>query len=227
MNSGYLIVKTFERMYREYLELRDAMKYPLPNDKSIYSIPWKEMSPDTYNKQYSGVSREPIFSWNDKDEQYFRGKGMVVEPKDAELNAHRALGQLEMSQKADYDFIKSYDDALNVFELPGIQTEREIIWIRDMESYSLEPPDYPLLGYEPATFGGWFSAISDCMCFPVWHGTDTDGELFKMHHDNLNRYALFNTPEAAREFLDYYSSFEWTEKAHYVITEVRLAKGSN
>ena len=45
--------------------------------------------------------------------------------------------------------------------------------------------------------------------------------------DSLNQYALFNTPETARDFLEYYLSFDWTEHVgEYVITEVRLVKGN-
>ncbi|MFB0551995.1 MAG: hypothetical protein ACETWQ_01670 [Phycisphaerae bacterium] len=211
-------------MYREYLELLDFKKYPLPHDRVIYSIPWKEMSPDAYAKQYRGVCREPLFSWNEKDEQFFRGSDMVVQPLETELEAHLALGRLDNASRRDDDVVlKSYENAMHVFSLLQAPAEREVIWIRDAESDSSEPPDYPLLGYEPAMFGGdWFSALSDCMCFPIWHGTDTEGELFKVHHDNLNQYALFNTPIMARDFLGYYRSFDWTETGDYIITEVRL-----
>lgn len=223
MTYGYLIVKTFERMYREYLELRDIKKYPLPNDRVIYSIPWKEMPPEAFMKQYRGVSRDPLFSWDEKDEQIFRGSGMVVEPVPAELEANLAIGRLDKAKKADYDFLKSHEDAMHVFSLLQVPAEREIIWIRNAESDSSGLPDYTLLGYEPAMFGGdWFSALSDCMCFPIWHGTDIEGELFKMYHDNLNQYALFETPNMARDFLEYYRSFDWTETGNYIITEVRL-----
>jgi hypothetical protein len=187
------------------------------------------MSPDNYAKQYRGVCRDPLFSWDEKDEEVFRGSGMVVEPEDAELEAHLAIGRLDKAQKADYDFIKlkSHEDAINVFNLIQVPVEREIIWIRDAESDLSGLPDYPLLGYEPSWLGGdWFSAISDCRCFPRWHGTDIEGELFKVHHDNLNQYALFNTPKMARDFLEYYLSFDWTETGEYVITEVRLVKGN-
>lgn len=228
MNSGYLIVKTFERVYREYLKLRGKRKYSLTNDRVIYSIAWKEMSPDDYAKQYRGVCRDPLFSWDERDEEVFRGSGMVVEPEDAELEAHLAIGRLDKAEKADGGFMKSHDDAIDVFNLLQAPVEREIIWIRNAESDLSGLTDYPLLGYEPSYFGGdWFSAISDCMCFPIWHGTDIEGELFEKYHDNLNQYALFNTPETAREYLEYYLSFDWTEHiGGYVITEVRLVKGN-
>ena len=203
------------------------MKYPLPNDRVIYSIPWAKVTPDTFGRQYRGVSRDPVFTWDEKDEQYFRGPGMVVEPVDTELEAHFAAGRLDKAGKADHDFLKSHEDAVRVFSLLQVPMEREIIWIRNIESDSPGIPDYPVLGYEPAMFGGdWFSAISDCLCFPVWHGTDTEGELFKAHHDALNQHALFNTPQMAINFLEYYLSFDWTERGPYVIAEVRLVKAS-
>jgi hypothetical protein len=232
MDSGCLIVKTYERMYREYLELRDARDYPLPDDRVIYSIPWKEISPDAYSKQYRGVCREPLFPWNEKDEEIFRGSGMVVEPLDSELKAHLAVGQLDKdNEPGDGDIIKpdegsvikAHEDALRVFGLLEAPIEREVLWFRDVESDSGGQPDCPLLGYEPALLrGDWFSAISDCLCCPIWHGTDPEGELFKGHHETLNDHALFDIPEAARNFLDYYRSFNWTETGDYAIIEVRL-----
>ncbi len=215
-------------MYREYLELRDFKNYPLPDDRAIYSIPWEELSFDAYAKQYRGVCREPLFTWDEKDEEFFRGSDMVIQPVDAELEAHLAVGQLDKDNEPDDDIIiKSHEDAMRVFKLLEAPVEREVIWIRNAESDLAGQTDYPLLGYDPAWFGGdWFSAISDCLCFPIWHGTDTEGKLFKMYHERLNKYALFDTPHGARDFLKYYRSFDWTETGDYAIVEVRLVKGS-
>ncbi len=46
--------------------------------------------------------------------------------------------------------------------------------------------------------------------------------LFLEHFRRLNRHGLFDTPEAAQAFLDYYRSFDWTETGDYVIAEVFL-----
>ena len=79
-----------------------------------------------------------------------------------------------------------------------------------------------MLGYDPTWFiGDHFSAIADCMCFPLWHGTDEAGTLFKTYHDRLNGNALYDNAEDALEFLNYYRSFDWTETGEYVIAEVR------
>ncbi|MBN1972715.1 MAG: hypothetical protein JW787_03695 [Sedimentisphaerales bacterium] len=227
MTAGYLIVKTYERKYREYLELREKMNYPLPIDKTIYSIPWKAKPSKTYDKQYRGVSRDPLFSWDDRDDEIFRGSGLVVEPADNELEAHLAIGRLAKLKDDDddlTDLIESYDDTVVAFNLLKAPIEREIIWIRDMESDSPEKAEYPLLGYEPAYFeGDWFSTISDCMCFPVWHGTDSEGTNFKEFNDQLNKHALFDTPDIAKAFLEHYLSFDWTEHVgEFRLIEVRL-----
>lgn len=226
VTSGYLIVKTFERMYREYLKLRDEMKFPLPNDKVIYSIPWKGMPPEAYAKQYRGAARSPLFRWTDMDEEAFGGKNLVVEPEVFEREAHMTMGRLPPVGQNDPTLIASYDDVKRVFGLLETPAEREIIWARDTRADSTEAPNHLLLGYEPTwPFGGeeGFSALSDCLCFPVWHGTDPEGVLFREHHEKLNRHGLFDTPEAAKAFLDYYLSFDWTETGPYVITEVRAA----
>jgi len=228
VTSGYLIVKTFERMYREYLKLREIKLYPLPDDKVIYSIPWKGRPAQAYAKRYRGVSRDPLFRWDDTDEEGFRGTGYVEEPQDAELEAHLALGCLPEIDEDDRTIIGSHEDATHVFSMLKNPVEREVRWVRNADADSGEAPTYPLLGYEP-TWGfrsDWFSAVSDCLCFPTWHGTDREGTLFKEHYDRLNQYALFDTPDAARDFIRYYLSFDWTEQGDYVITEVRLAHGS-
>lgn len=227
MDSGYLIVKTFERMYREYLQLRDIRNYPLPNDHVIYSIPLKGVSAGTYAKRYRGVCREPLFPWNETDEKFFRGSDMVIQPLDAELKAHLAIGQLDdendPEDEEDEIVIRSHEDAIRIFGLLEAPVEREVIWVRKTESVLTNQPDYPLLGYDPAWFGGnWFSAISDCLCFPRWHGTDSEGQLFKKYHEKLNKHALFDNPQIARDYLEYYRSFDWTETGDYNIIEVRL-----
>ncbi len=228
VTSGYLIVKTFERMYREYLKVREISSFPLADNKVIYSIPWRGCPAQSQTKQYQGVSRDPLFRWDDRDEKLFRGTNLVVEPEDHELEAHFALGRLPEIGEDEMTIIGSLEDARHVFGLLGTSAERETIWVRDIDSDSSEVPDYPLLGYEPTLgFGGqWFSAISDCLCFPLWHGTDSEGVLFREYHDRLNKHALFETSEAARDFICFYLSFDWTEQGDPVITEVRSAQAA-
>jgi hypothetical protein len=60
------------------------------------------------------------------------------------------------------------------------------------------------------------------MLFPRWHGTDEEGELFIKYFNQLNSFGLFNSIETAEEFLQYYLSFDWTERDDYYIVEVLL-----
>ena len=60
------------------------------------------------------------------------------------------------------------------------------------------------------------------MCFPRWHGTDTEGTLFAEYHERLNESALFRTAEEAAKFISFYRSHDWTETGDYVIAEVCL-----
>lgn len=228
VTSGYLIVKTFERMYREYLAVREIRTFPLPDDRVIYSIPWKGCPAHSQTKRYQGASRDALFRWDDQDEKFFRGTNTVEEPEDDELEAHFALGRLPKTAEDEMSIIDTLEDARSVFSLLGAPRERELIWVRNLDSDSSKEPGYPLLGYEPTIgFGGaCFSAISDCLCFPLWHGTDFEGALFKEHHARLNEYALFESPTAARDFIHYYLSFNWTEHGHYIITEVRSAQAA-
>jgi hypothetical protein len=222
--SGFLIVKTFDRYYREYIEQRESIKGALPKGQ-IYSVPRSGVGPEAVSKKYRGIDRDPLFAWNSKDEEYFRGTGLVVEPIPRELTAHLAIGELEKEQKADYDFIFDREEVRRILGLIEAPRERELIWVGEIDSNPVRPSDCVLLGYEPTMFWGHhFSAISDCMCFPCWHGHDDEGTLFLPYHERLNEHALFNTPQDAREYIDFYLSHDWTETGDYVIAEIRLVE---
>ena len=60
------------------------------------------------------------------------------------------------------------------------------------------------------------------MLIPRWHGTDEEGTLFLKYFKQLNSFGLFNSIENAKEFLEYYLSFDWTERGEFYITEVFL-----
>jgi hypothetical protein len=107
------------------------------------------------------------------------------------------------------------------YETPGASKDLEITWTRLAGRSIQPPPNFRFIGYEPNYFAGdWFSPISDCMCFPRWHGTDREGVLFSDWFSRLNTQGLFDTKEEAQNFLNYYLSFDWTERGDYRIAEV-------
>ena len=61
------------------------------------------------------------------------------------------------------------------------------------------------------------------MCFPTWHGPDQDGTLFLEYFSRLNEYGLFPSADLAKEFLEFYLSFDWTETGDYLIAKIMAA----
>jgi hypothetical protein len=97
----------------------------------------------------------------------------------------------------------------------------EIIWAKIADRPHRPPSTFQRLGFEPTYFtSDHFSAVCDCMCFPRWHGTDREGELFRPYSDRLNANGLFDDASSAAEFLAYYLSVDWTERGEYEIAEV-------
>jgi hypothetical protein len=58
------------------------------------------------------------------------------------------------------------------------------------------------------------------MMFPRWHGTDKEGILFLEYFKKLKIDGMFENSNTAKEFLNYYLSFTWTETGKYEIVEV-------
>ncbi len=209
IRSGFLIVKSFERMYRDFRE-------PSKADQAFYSIPRTGVSPARIVKQYRGIARDPLQAWWEE----LRDAPGIALP--AEMDAARAIADLETQDKSDDDFIFTIDDARRVWNILKKPTDWELIWVRNCGEDVRHPMSSQELGYEPTWFtGDHFSAVADSMCFPRWHGCDDEGALFEAHHDALNGHGLFNEYERAQSFLDYYRSFDWTETGDYVIAEVR------
>jgi len=144
-----------------------------------------------------------------------------------ELEASAFMRSLDDSGRSADDFIFRWEDVKAVWNTLRSPSNWEVIWAADAAADVVAPGNTDLLGYEPTWFtGDHFSALSDCMCFPTWHGTDEAGQLFAEHHARLNEHALFPTQRDAEGFLRYYRSFDWTETGEYVIAEVRLARES-
>jgi len=78
ISAGFLIVKTFERMYRDYLVSFE--KYWQASSHVTYDpIPLEQMP-----GRYRGVARDPIEPWNEE----FRGAGLFDTPAHAQEYAN-------------------------------------------------------------------------------------------------------------------------------------------
>ena len=200
IDAGLLIVKTFERLYADYKD-----RYALTRD--YYAMPRIDREPRQSPIQYRGLDRDALDDYADSG-----------------LDAEVLLALLALERGAVNGIVFSPGDAQQVFEMLGpLQIDYEILWTRIAGS-NVEPPGgYCSAGYDPTYFSGdHFSASCDCMLIPRWHGTDEAGELFLPFFHQLNAYGLFENPEVAQEFLDYYLSFDWTERGDFVIAEVFL-----
>ena len=201
--SGFLIVKTYEKLCEDY-----AGRYNLTKD--LYGIPRIDRVPEINFIKYRGIDRDALSPVNDSN--------LVAEIRFSELKP----GARKETDELLKDFLFDYQNALAIYESLGeLKTKYEIIWVKIANSNDWEPEGFTSLGYEPSYFYcDHFSASCDCMLIPRWHGTDSSGIQFKAYFKKLNQYGLFHEPETTANFLEYYLSFDWTERGDYWITEV-------
>jgi hypothetical protein len=91
--SGFLIEKTFARMYREFLAYQRRY-HPDRLNKGRYSTPRTDVPPEQVSKQYWALQGEPLQTWI----ELLRESG-VVEPTDQELAARLFMTELEKAGK--------------------------------------------------------------------------------------------------------------------------------
>lgn len=194
---------------------------PAESGQVVYSIPRRGVRPELCPKRYRGIARQPLVLWFEE----LAGSDGSTPPREPEASAF--LRTLDDAGRSADDFILEWEDVRALWAKLRSPSDWEVIWAANCAAGVAAPSNTDLLGYEPTWFtGDHFSALSDCMCFPVWHGTDETGQLFAEHHGRLNEHALFSAPREAEEFLRYYRSFDWTETGEYVIAEVRLPRVS-
>ena len=214
-DRGYLIVETFEHLW-------DAFRKPWDGDGYFYGIPKKGVPASGAPKRYRGIDREPLDPYSDKTVETF---GDLVAPR-REAAAQRTLAVLEDEGRVRMNFIQKLEDAEGVFAAIENPQRFELIWAKDYlgdEDRGDERPagDARLLGFEPSYLRpDHFSAIADCLFFPRWHGTDREGTAFREYFDSLNEDGLFGTAAEALAYIEYYRSFDWTERATWILTEV-------
>ena len=210
ITAGFLIVKTFERMCREYSINFERYRQARP-EITHGPIPLKQMP-----RRYRGVARNPIEPWN----EIFRGAGLFDEPTEQELAAWLFMTELRESGKAEGFFILVLDDARKLFGMIQPPVEREIIWARRMDRADPPPPETVVLGYEPIDFYGDFtSLIADVAFFSCCRTPDIedpDGMRAKVHYARLNKWGLFDTPTHAQEYADSFPSLPEHERPDHI-----------
>jgi hypothetical protein len=211
VTSGFLIVLTYPSLYERYVGRYNT-------EKDVYAIPRIDKPSESSRVRYRGLDRDALDPLSPDTERHFIRIGKPY------LLAEIRLWELESSGLSEDGFVFSLADALEVQSWLGEHASNyEIIWARIADSHEVVPDGFVSAGYEPTYFtSDHFSASCDCMLFPRWHGTDGEGSLFRDYFQRLNPHGLFDTPEEARAFLNYYLSFDWTETGEYHIAEVFL-----
>lgn len=202
IEAGYLIVKNFARLYRDY-----APRYMLTKD--FYGLPRIDKTPESCPIQYRGLDRDALGPYTNSDDL-------------AEIR----MAELEKIGGCEDGFLFSDETVRAVLSLALAPADYEVIWTKVASSPILAPAGFMSAGFDPTYFeGDHFSASCDCMLVPRWHGADKDGTQFAEYFRQLNRFGLFSSPDAAQSFLDFYLSFDWTETGDYAIAEVFLKHG--
>jgi hypothetical protein len=215
VTTGFLVVKTFERMCREYLATIEQLRQT--RNRDVFPIP-----PEQMPGKYRGIARDPIQPWVED----LRDTGLD-EPTEEELAASLFMDELTKSRKEEGDFIFALDDACKLLEMIPQPPEREIIWVRRMDRGDLPPPETAVLGYEPTEFfaSNHCSLIASCAFFRHWrpaHGDDQKKMRFRALHARLNKWGLFDTPAEAEQYLDLFLQLlSGQESEVYYIAEIR------
>jgi hypothetical protein len=187
--AGYLVVRTFEYCYLTY-------NRPSPPNVKVYGIPRTGVPPSQAQKKYRGVHRDPLLSVP----EHLSSEFSLVEPE-----AQFRLEVLESKGEAHDSYIAGLEAAASVRRLLNKPELWELISVTVVTGTSGLSPVGDPLGYDVAYYGGdHYSALANSMFFPSWWGTDEEGKLYLEFYELLNAHGLFERPEDARHFLEFY-----------------------
>ncbi|HEX7663241.1 MAG TPA: hypothetical protein VF407_01955 [Polyangiaceae bacterium] len=198
--SMFFVLERFDVLYRKY-----AAKPGF--DRPIYALPVHGTEPGAVSKRYVGLDRDPICAY---------AGGSLAQIRLAEIAKAKKRDSLTE------DLLLSIEDANDVLEWAEREAlgTYELAWARIAGTNDLPPAGFERRGCEPTYANGHFSAICDALAFPRWHGTDRGGTAFRSWFERLNDHALFDHASDAAAYLDFYVSFDWTERGVFEIVEV-------
>lgn len=203
--GGFLIVLKPEFALREY-ETREIYKR---NQKIISE------NRDNFQKfditKYRGTSRFPLDSYVEKERKVierFKQNGIDINAnEEAKIWMNYAIPDPE-GVYYNHTVLHNYDDVMEIYEMLERPAEWEVIHIRRKE-YNV---NNHTLGFDIGFGGGKFSLIADTIITPMWHPVvDEDCDEVKGELLMLNDHLLFDTPEQAKMFREYYKSKPWAE----------------
>jgi hypothetical protein len=211
MASGYLIPTRFDVLYAAAIQKGTYNENPAVS-APIYGIPHQSSpSPSSTRPQYRGIDREPLSALSFENARIFTEAGTPCEATDATA----LLDEIEVATGREDGWVTDEQSARRVWDALGeAQSRYEVIFAKEYTDTARPPDAARFLGCDAAYFvSDHFSCICDALFLPRWHGTDPEGALFRPYFDKLNAHGLFDTNEQALDYLRYYLSFEWTERA--------------
>lgn len=209
--SGYLIVMKPEPLIDRYEKMGHLSKY----EKEYKTF---RMAFSGFNiRNYKGISRKcllgPIaFTERDDLEAYYheRVENRAAITKWWELLINKVENEdINSDKDDDGDLLPSIESALEVYRLLDIPEQYEIIKV-ERQDFEINPNT---LGFDIGYWGGdHFSLIADTLVTPMWHGApEEDYQELRQRLSALNPNILFDNPEDASEFRNWYKSKDWAE----------------
>src|SRR6266404_5789874 len=101
--SGFLVVRTFEEVYRTFRELPPVERVP-------YSIPRPGTPPQGMAKKYRGIDRLPLGAWPVREHGVEHNPCAAEEPE-----AYQLMWDLEDAGRAAEDFVFHGEDARRLY----------------------------------------------------------------------------------------------------------------
>lgn len=199
MNCGYLLVTRYETLYQRALESHRYDNNPI--GKPIYGIPFPDYPTSPKGRPvYRGIDREPLQALTYGEAQLFTDAGTPCKAN----AATNLLSEVERQTIRDDGWVTSLQDIAEIWKALGSeQSNYEIIFAKEFSNPIPAPDGFNFLGCDAAYFvTDHFSCICDALFSPRWHGTDSEGMMFKRYFDLLNPNGLFATNELALEYLN-------------------------
>jgi len=210
--SGYLIVMKPEPLIDRYEKMEHIMKY------EKYYKTFRVAFSGFNARNYRGVSRDrllsPIpFTERDEFEAFYlheRVENRAAITRWWELLINKVENEdINSDEDDDGDLLPSIESALELYRLLDIPDQYEIIKVKrqDFEINS------NTLGFDIGYWGGdHFSLIADTLVTPMFHpAPEEDYQELCQRLSALNPNILFNNPEDASEFRNWYKSKDWAE----------------
>ncbi len=214
--SGCLIVMKPEMLIDRYEKTDHIIKYE--EEYKTFRRAFSGFNVRSYRGLRRDVMIGPIpFAERDELEAYYlheRVENRAAITKWWELLINKVENEdINSDEDDDGDLLPSIESALEVYRLLDIPEQYEIIKVK-RQDFEINPNT---LGFDIGYWGGdHFSLIADTLVTPMFHpAPEEDYQELRQRLSALNPNILFNNPEDASEFRNWYKSKGWAETEDY------------